>query len=96
MESKSQIEAMNTQIGTGMSQSAAPIDKFPYEILGCIFEAYVEMDQSPWDLTLVSKSWRLAAMVDPNLWRYVYIIGSAKEPYFVRWNVEGIILCTLD
>jgi hypothetical protein len=96
MKSKSQIEAVNTHLGTGMSQSAAPIDKVPYEILGCIFKDYVEMDQSPWGLTLVSKSWRLAAMADPNLWRYVLIKGHYDLGRFhlARWKFEGSVLLT--
>jgi hypothetical protein len=91
MKSKSQIEAVDTHLGTGMSQSVVPIDKVPYEILGCIFEAYVEMDQSPWDLTLVSKPWRLSTMADPNLWRYVLIKGHYDLGRFhlARWKVEG-------
>jgi hypothetical protein len=39
-----------------------------------IFEEYVEMDESPCNLTLVSRTWWSLALANPWLWRYIVVM----------------------
>lgn len=85
-------ETISAEPNEGQASKSAPIQSVPNEILGKIFEYYIEMDQSPWNLTFVSRSWRIVAVEDPNLWTYIYIIGGMRPSAlrsFTKWTISG-------
>ncbi|KAG8801014.1 hypothetical protein FRC17_006753 [Serendipita sp. 399] len=68
----------------------APITKLPVELLGYIFDAYVELEETPWRLVLVSPTWRKIALSTSRLWRYILVTGDIHivEKY---WSIGGDI-----
>ena len=54
----------------------APIRKLPAELLGYIFQHHIDLDNSPWVLTLVSRSWRHTAMTTPSLWVHLLLFSA--------------------
>lgn len=76
------------------AEPSVPINRIPNEIRGLIFKAHVDTNRPPWDLTLVSKSWRTAALGDPNLWTNIWLKTSTQRPIpskdpFIVWSIKG-------
>jgi hypothetical protein len=72
----------------------APIRKLPAELLGYVFHRHVDLDNSPWVLTLVSRSWRHTAMTTPSLWVHLLLFSvenrRARRPNEFRlWHIDG-------
>lgn len=67
--------------------SIAPIRKVPAELIAYIFKCHIDLNQSPWVLMLVSRSWRQTAMTTPAIWKHV----SLATEYFCSkdWRHRG-------
>jgi hypothetical protein len=70
--------------------SRSAIERVPIEIMDQIFEEYIEMDQSPCNLTFVSRTWRLLALANPWLWRYVLVAEKSGSVPFQEWHLIGV------
>ncbi|PVF92118.1 hypothetical protein CPB86DRAFT_791489, partial [Serendipita vermifera] len=55
---------------------AAPIAKLPNEVLGLIFEEFVDMDLCIWPLTKVSERWRRIAFSTFSIWTKILLKSS--------------------
>jgi hypothetical protein len=72
----------------------APIRKLPAELLGYVFQHHVDLDNSPWVLTFVSKSWRHTAITTPALWVHLSLFSvehrRRRGPYNPKmWQING-------
>jgi polyhydroxyalkanoate synthesis regulator phasin len=72
----------------------APIRKLPAELLSYVFHHHVDLDNSPWVLTLVSRSWSHTAMTNPSLWVHLLLYGQEylrfRDPNeFELWHIDG-------
>ncbi|PVF95732.1 hypothetical protein CPB86DRAFT_827712 [Serendipita vermifera] len=65
------------------SSSGSPIERLPTEILGLVFEDYVDNDLSAWILTEVCPYWKQVAHSIPTLWNNIFIM-QADDKWFVR------------
>lgn len=69
------------------------IERLPNEIIGHIFEEYVEMDKSPCVLASVSMKWNSLALTNPRLWVHIEILS--RSPYYLQdWKTYPIIHTT--
>ncbi|KAG8811833.1 hypothetical protein FRC17_002308, partial [Serendipita sp. 399] len=68
-----------------------PICRLPLEILMEIFQAYVELGDSPWRLVCVSITWEKVALKTALLWRHIYLTDEETEPLVPvsSWSVRG-------
>lgn len=91
----SQIRGLGGIVG---SSKSADIQDVPSEILDHVFEKYVTMGQSPWDLTLVSRLWRMISLANPNLWRYIHIgeLAAFQKPPYTKWRIKGSSLSAIS
>ncbi|KIM27199.1 hypothetical protein M408DRAFT_311410 [Serendipita vermifera MAFF 305830] len=64
---------------------SAPINKLPTELLGYIFEDFVELNQSPWLLTTINKHWRDIALATPALWAHIYVCGTGDKWFSLKY-----------
>ncbi|KAG8800645.1 hypothetical protein FRC17_006827, partial [Serendipita sp. 399] len=56
------------------SSTVSPICRIPAEVLTCIFESFVfYVEQSPWELVLVSRQWKNTALGTHRLWSKILI-----------------------
>ncbi|KAG8833430.1 hypothetical protein FRC17_010692, partial [Serendipita sp. 399] len=69
----------------------APVARLPVEILANIFEAYVELKETPWKLALVSSRWRTIALSAPSLWKYILVTNDECLDSCEIWDVGGDI-----
>ncbi|KAG8843432.1 hypothetical protein FRB91_003365 [Serendipita sp. 411] len=69
----------------------APVTKLPVELLGYIFDFYVEMQETPWLLVLVSPLWRRIALSMSRLWRYIWVTNGTRIGNQREWDVGGDI-----
>lgn len=72
----------------------APIRRLPFEILGELFLAYIDIGGSPWELTRICKSWRLSAINTPRLWSRIHVAlqplrNRYPTPPALRWSKSG-------
>jgi hypothetical protein len=71
----------------------APIRRLPFEILGELFLAYIDIGGSPWELTRICKSWRVSAINTPRLWSRIHValqpLRNRYTPPGLRWSKSG-------
>jgi hypothetical protein len=72
----------------------APIRKLPAELLGHIFQHYVDLDHSPWVFILVSRGWRHTAITTPSLWVNLLLFSvehrsQQKSDDLEGWRISG-------
>jgi F-box-like len=71
----------------------APIRKLPPELLGHVFQYHINLNNSPWVLTLVSRSWRHTAMTTPSLWVHLSLYSAEHRRIqhsngFKSWRID--------
>jgi hypothetical protein len=59
------------EIPSSMLYNTFPL---PNELIGLIFQEYIGMNLSVWDLTLVCKTWRRTAFATPSLWNHIELV----------------------
>ncbi|KAG8792994.1 hypothetical protein FRC17_008510 [Serendipita sp. 399] len=64
-----------------MNRSTGSIEKLPPEILAMIFQAYIDLDDSPWRLVCVCVKWARVALKLTALWRYIYLADQIVYPH---------------
>jgi hypothetical protein len=57
----------------------APIGFLPSELLGTIFEACVASGNSPWNITCISRRFRIVALASPRLWNRITVSDSIQD-----------------
>ncbi|KAG8828112.1 hypothetical protein FRC19_009196 [Serendipita sp. 401] len=64
--------------------SNVPIERLPPELLAGIFQAYVHLDFSPFNLALVCHDWMSIALQTRPLWRYILVAD-------ITWDFRNMI-----
>ncbi|PVF93963.1 hypothetical protein CPB86DRAFT_818381 [Serendipita vermifera] len=63
-----------------LSRACIPgISKLPNELLSLIFQDYVDMDCSVWDLVDVCQRWHRVGFATPHLWSTIKMIGGSYQ-----------------
>ena len=72
-----------------MRTSQNRLRSIPNELLIEIFRCYVDLQDSPWRLTLVCKVWRRMVLTTSSLWTHIVITNNAYLPKCTKWNILG-------
>lgn len=83
LPSKKRTPNKRTPANSNKTQSMkhGPFVSIPSEILGLIFQHYVKMERSVWDLIPVSKRWECIAFSTPTLWSSILVVNYSFGQY---------------
>ncbi|PVF95733.1 hypothetical protein CPB86DRAFT_562672 [Serendipita vermifera] len=62
----------------GFGETKSLIERLPVELLGVIFQSYVDLNLSVWNLTDVCRTWNQVAFSIPTLWNHLLILPAKK------------------
>jgi hypothetical protein len=71
---------------TFLKASIAPIKSTPNEVLDLIFQQYIAMNHSVWDLVEVSEQWKHIAFATPSLWNFLIITDPPRAELSSSYN----------
>jgi hypothetical protein len=75
------LRVSNSSIKRIPTEIKSSVERVPFEILALIFEEYVGMNFSAWNLTKVCRAWKRAALWTPALWG-VLVITQDRDNWF--------------
>ncbi|PVF95744.1 hypothetical protein CPB86DRAFT_563116 [Serendipita vermifera] len=73
--------------------TVASVRKIPNEVLSLIFQNYVDMDFSVWDLVDVCEQWKHVAFALPHLWSTIRITRISDHREDKRYHYRRSHLC---